>query len=125
MSSTKARRGGGRAGQRAAGGGRVGILIELLRILSCSGMLLSTVCCVGDHAVEYWSLCWRRMLSTGYCFGHESTAGGRRAGGRRAGQNLNRISKDSLLQRDAVEYWVLCWKRVLLSTGCCVGDGYC
>ena len=43
--STKARRA---AGGRAAGGGRVGILIELLRILSCSGMLLSTGCCVGD-----------------------------------------------------------------------------
>ena len=31
-----------------AGGGRVGILIQLLRVLSCSGMLLSTGCCVGD-----------------------------------------------------------------------------
>ena len=30
-----------------------------------------------------------------------------------------------LLQRDAVEYWVPCWTRMLLSTGRCVGDGCC
>ena len=43
----------------------------------------------------------------------------------RAGRDLNTAPKGSLLQRDAVEYWVLRWKRMQLSAGCCVGDGCC
>ena len=45
---------------------------------------------------------------------------GRTAGGRRAGRDFNTTPKGSLLQRDAVEYWVLRWKRMQLSAGCCV-----
>ena len=75
-------------------------------------------------AVEHWVLRWRRtLLSTGCRVEHGSTAGGRaaggRAGGRRAARDFNRTPNDSLLQRDAVEHWVLRWRRMPLSTGCC------
>ena len=77
--------------------------------------------------VEYWLLCCRRMLlSIGRCVEHESTAGsGRAGGGRLAGRDFNRTPKDSVLQRHAVEYWLLCWRRMLLSTDCWVADGCC
>ena len=101
-------------------------------LLGCRRMLLNIGCCVLGAAletddVEYWLLCCRRMLlSIGCCVEHESTAGSRRAGGgRRAGRDFNRTPKDSLLQRDAVQYWVLCWRRMLLSNGPCVGDECC
>ena len=82
-------------------------------------MLLSIGCLLETDAVEYWLLCWRRIqLSTGCCVEHDSTAG-RRAGGRRAARDFNRTPNDSLLQRDAVEHWVLRWRRMPLSTGCC------
>ena len=56
-------------------------------------------------AVEYWVLRRRRKH------------GGRAARGRRGGRDLNRTPKGSLLQRDAVQYWMLCWRLMLLSTG--------
>ena len=40
----------------------------------------------------------------------------RAGGGRRAGRDFNATPKGSLLQRDAGEYSVLRWKRLLLST---------
>ena len=85
-------------------------------------------------SVEYSVLRWRRMqLSTACCVGDGCcrvlgallTADARRAGGQRAGRDFNTTPKGSLLQRDAVEYWVLRWRRMQLSAGCCVGDGCC
>ena len=67
------------------------------------------------------------LLSSGCCVEQGRTAGGRAGGGRgrRAGRDFNTTPKGSLLQRNAVEYWVLVWKQLLLNTRRCVGDGCC
>ena len=50
------------------------------------------------------------------------TAGGRAAGGRAAGgPEINATPKGSLLQRDAVEYSVLRWRRLQRMSGGAVG----
>ena len=90
-------------------------------------MLLSTGCCVGDGCRGVLGVVLRRMLlGTGHCVAHGTAAGGRRAGGRAAGgradRDFNRTPQDSLLQRDAVEHWVLRWKRMLLSARRCVSQ---
>ena len=53
--------------------------------------------------------------------------GGGRAGGRAAGgwrdRGFNRTPEGGVLQREPVEYTMLCWTRRLSSSGCCVGHG--
>ena len=58
---------GGRAGGRQAGE-RVGFFMELLRMLSCSGGRRFLGALLETEAVEYWVLCWGRMLWSTGCF---------------------------------------------------------